>query len=157
MRFGRKKQGVVKAPFEIGLERRYSCCVNWLEAGSAAGKTGELRPVAGGRDDKRPVLSCDSYGLCPELKRFEAEIENKLFRALGLAPGRQHAARKTGTAETWTFALFQHFNSEPGLGAFKSNSEARNSGADNANMHGLTHLHGRLAGHRQKRRERASL
>ena len=88
MRFGRKKQGAVKAPFQIGLERRYSGCVNWLEAGSAAGKTGELRPVAGGRDDKRPALTCDSYGLCPELKRFEAEIENKLFRALGLAPGR---------------------------------------------------------------------
>ena len=113
MRFGRKKQGVVKTPFEIGLERRYSCCVNWLEASSAAGKTGELRPVAGGATTSDPCCLATAMVFRPELKRFEAEIENELFGALGLAPGRQHATRKIGTAETWTLTLLDHFNVSP--------------------------------------------
>ena len=44
------------------------------------------------------------------MQRFEAEIENELFRALGLAPGRQHAAREIGTAKTRTFAPLDHFD-----------------------------------------------
>ena len=91
----------------------------------------------------------DGHAFNPKLERFEAEIEDELFRALGLAPGRQHAAREIGTAETRTFAAFDEYDIATRAGELECGGQARDAGADNANAHGFTVLH--LATGKQKR------
>ena len=140
MRFGRKEQGVFEAPRKIGFELRDPPRVDAFISAGAAGKADELGPVPRGGDDERSLARRDRHAFSPILEPFQAEIEDELFRALGLAPGRQHAAREMRTAETRTFAAFDEFDIATRAGELNAAVKPAMP-APISNAHGFTLLH----------------
>jgi hypothetical protein len=151
MRFGWKKQRFLEASRKVGFERRDPPRIDVFISAGAAGKLGKLGSIPCGRGNQRSSTRRDGHGSGPEFEGFEAEIENEFFRVLGLAPGRQHAAREIGTAKARTFAAFDEFDIATRAGELERDGQACDAGANDSNAHGSTLLH--LAAAKQKRRE----
>ena len=135
MRLARKKQRLVEAAGEIGLQRCDLRRADALALAREALETRELRAIARGGENQRAMRRRDRHDLGPVAQRFDAKFDDERLRALFLAPGRDHAAGKMRAAEARPLAALDDFDMAARAGELISGREARDAGADDPDAH----------------------
>ncbi len=134
MRFAGEKKGPVETAAKMRFVRSKLIGIKPFVTGGATGKANKIGTVARGRNKQAAVDRRHLERLGPESQTFESPFNHKRRRALGFAPGRQHAAGEIGAAAAGRGLALDDFDSLTRSGEFIGRCEAGDASAEDADF-----------------------
>ena len=130
MRFRAEKQRRGEPAAEIRLQRLDRSGIEQAMMGRLAREAAQVRRIARRREHEAAGPRRHGHGLRPEGERFDTEIADHRIGAFRLAPGREHAAGKEGTAEPGTLPPLDDIHRRAALRAGERGGEPGDARAE---------------------------